>query len=310
METLYKPEGNMLGQDEIREIASDPKLLEKARVTGRILEGRAVICDSDHNLIVDFGGLRGIIPREEAAIGISDGTVRDIAIITRVNKPVCFKVTEIVRRPDNENCLYLSRKAAQEECRRHLFENAEIGDIVDARITHMEPFGAFADVGCGMIALLSIDNISVSRISHPSDRFSIGQYIKAVISDIDRENGRICLTHKELLGTWEENAASFSAGQTVAGIIRSVEDYGVFVELAPNLAGLAEYREGLSVGQSAAVYIKSIIPEKMKIKLSVIDAFKNDYVDRSLKYFITSGHLSKWTYSPKGCDKIIETVFS
>lgn len=310
METLYKPEGNMLGQDEIREIASDPKLLEKARVTGRILEGRAVICDSDHNLIVDFGGLRGIIPREEAAIGISDGTVRDIAIITRVNKPVCFKVTEIVRRPDNENCLYLSRKAAQEECRRHLFENAEIGDIVDARITHMEPFGAFADVGCGMIALLSIDNISVSRISHPSDRFSIGQYIKAVISDIDRANGRICLTHKELLGTWEENAASFSAGQTVAGIIRSVEDYGVFVELAPNLAGLAEYREGLSVGQSAAVYIKSIIPEKMKIKLSVIDAFKNDYVDRSLKYFITSGHLSKWTYSPKGCDKIIETVFS
>ena len=310
METLYKPEGNMLGQDEIREIASDPKLLEKARVTGRILEGRAVICDSDHNLIVDFGGLRGIIPREEAAIGISDGTVRDIAIITRVNKPVCFKVTEIVKRPDNENCLYLSRKAAQEECRRHLFENAEIGDIVDARITHMEPFGAFADVGCGMIALLSIDNISVSRISHPSDRFSIGQYIKAVISDIDRENGRICLTHKELLGTWEENAASFSAGQTVAGIIRSVEDYGVFVELAPNLAGLAEYREGLSVGQSAAVYIKSIIPEKMKIKLSVIDAFKNDYVDRSLKYFITSGHLSKWTYSPKGCEKIIETVFS
>ncbi len=310
METLYKPEGNLLGQDEIREIASDPKLLEKARVTGRILEGRAVICDSDHNLIVDFGGLRGIIPREEAAIGISDGTVRDIAIITRVNKPVCFKVTEIVKRPDNENCLYLSRKAAQEECRRHLFENAEIGDIVDARITHMEPFGAFADVGCGMIALLSIDNISVSRISHPSDRFSIGQYIKAVISDIDRENGRICLTHKELLGTWEENAASFSAGQTVAGIIRSVEDYGVFVELAPNLAGLAEYREGLSVGQSAAVYIKSIIPEKMKIKLSVIDAFKNDYVDRSLKYFITSGHLSKWTYSPKGCDKIIETVFS
>ena len=310
METLYKPEGNLLGQDEIREIASDPKLLEKARVTGRILEGRAVICDSDHNLIVDFGGLRGIIPREEAAIGISDGTVRDIAIITRVNKPVCFKVTEIVKRPDNENCLYLSRKAAQEECRRHLFENAEIGDIVDARITHMEPFGAFADVGCGMIALLSIDNISVSRISHPSDRFSIGQYIKAVISDIDRENGRICLTHKELLGTWEENAAAFSAGQTVAGIIRSVEDYGVFVELAPNLAGLAEYREGLSVGQSAAVYIKSIIPEKMKIKLSVIDAFKNDYVDRSLKYFITSGHLSKWTYSPKGCDKIIETVFS
>ena len=310
METLYKPEGNMLGQDEIREIASDPKLLEKARVTGRILEGRAVICDSDHNLIVDFGGLRGIIPREEAAIGISDGTVRDIAIITRVNKPVCFKVTEIVKRPDNENCLYLSRKAAQEECRRHLFENAEIGDIVDARITHMEPFGAFADVGCGMIALLSIDNISVSRISHPSDRFSIGQYIKAVISDIDRENGRICLTHKELLGTWEENAASFSAGQTVAGIIRSVEDYGAFVELAPNLAGLAEMKEGIYPGQQASVYIKNIIPSRMKIKLIIIDTFDYSYQPAPPEYYFTGDHIDNFCYSPSSSEKIIETDFT
>ncbi len=308
METMYKPEGNLLKIDEIKEIASDPKQLERARLTGRILEGRAVVCDNEHNLIVDFGGIKGIIPREEAAIGIADGSVRDIAIITRVNKPVCFKVTDIVKRAD-ENCLYLSRKAAQEECRKHILENAKKGDIVEAKITHLEPFGAFADIGCGIIALISIDNISISRISHPSDRFTIGQHIYAVISDIDRANGRVCLSHKELLGTWEENSSQYSTGQTVAGIIRSVEDYGVFVELEPNLAGLAEYREGLTIGQSAAVYIKNIIPEKMKIKLSIIDAFKNEYVDRSCKYYITEGHLSKWTYSPISCEKRIETIF-
>lgn len=59
------------------------------------------------------------------------------------------------------------------------------------------------------------------------------------------EDGRICLSQRELLGTWEENASLFEQGETVAGIVRSVEDYGIFVELTPNLAGLAEFREGV-----------------------------------------------------------------
>ena len=117
------------------------------------------------------------------------------------------------------------------------------GDIVNARITHLETFGAFADIGCGIVSLLPIDMISVSRIDHPRERFSVGMDITAVIKAID--NGRISLTHKELLGTWEENAALFSPGETVAGIIRSVESYGAFVELTPNLAGLAEIKEGI-----------------------------------------------------------------
>ena len=79
------------------------------------------------------------------------------------------------------------------------------------------------------------------------------------------ENDKITLSHKELLGTWEENAAMFAPGQTVTGVIRSIEDYGIFVELTPNLAGLAEPRPDVFIGQQASVYIKSIIREKMKI---------------------------------------------
>ena len=84
---------------------------------------------------------------------------------------------------------------------------------------------------------------------------------------VDVENRRITLTHRELLGTWEENAALFAAGETVRGIVRSVEPYGVFIELAPNLSGLAENREGLTPGTPVSVYIKSILPQRMKIKL-------------------------------------------
>ena len=96
----------------------------------------------------------------------------------------------------------------------------------------MEPFGAFCDIGAGISALLPIDSISVSRIPHPNARFSTGQNIRAIVKSCD-ELGRITLSHRELLGTWEENSAAFKAGETVPGIVRSVEKYGIFVELTP-----------------------------------------------------------------------------
>jgi chorismate synthase len=94
--------------------------------------------------------------------------------------------------------------------------------------------------------------------------------IYAVVTSI--EDSRICLSQRELLGTWEENAALFAQGETVMGIVRSVEDYGIFVELTPNLAGLAEPREGVRVGQHAGVYIKNILAEKMKLKMAEVSA--------------------------------------
>ena len=304
-DVLFKPEGMLIGSFENKDYTSSLNMLCKAKNANKTLEARAVMCDSHHNLSVELGGIRAIIPREEAAIGINDGSVRDIAIISRVNKPVCFKILKI----DKDDGVILSRRAAQEECKANLLCTLKRGDIVDAVITHLEPFGAFADIGCGIVALITIDNISVSRISHPSDRFVSGQKIKAVIKDIDYNLGRFNLSHKELLGTWEENASKISAGQTVAGAIRSIENYGIFVELAPNLAGLAEYRDGLHIGQSAAVYIKSIIPEKMKVKLSIIDAFNNDFAPKNPEYFISGNNMNRWIYSPPQCPKIIETVF-
>ena len=69
------------------------------------------------------------------------------------------------------------------------------------------------------------------------------------------------------MGTWEENAEMFHSGETVNGVVRSIEPYGIFIELSPNLAGLAEPKPDVYVGQIASVYIKSINPDKMKIKL-------------------------------------------
>lgn len=287
--------------------AFTPSALAEAQSKQTVLESTVTMCDAEHNLIVDLGCMRGIIPREEGAIGISDGSTRDIALISRVGKPVSFVITDIKVDEFGRPCAYLSRKCAQELCKKYITGSKKTGDVINAKVTHLETFGAFCDIGCGNAALLPIDAISVSRISHPRDRFKVGDDIRVIIKSI-ADDGRITLSHKELLGTWEENAAMFSQGQTVTGVIRSVEDYGVFVELTPNLAGLAEPRPDVFIGQQASVYIKSIIREKMKIKLIIIDSFDSDYTP-PIKYFFSGDKLDEWDYSPNDCFKRISTRF-
>lgn len=302
----FYPEG-CLGSITERGKVFTPTILAEAQARQTVLEAVVTMCDSAHNLIVNLGCVKGVIPREEGAIGISDGSTRDIALISRVGKPVCFVITALKTDEDGKLYALLSRKKAQELCKKYLMTDRKIGDIIDAKVTHLESFGAFCDIGCGNIALLPIDAISVSRISHPSDRFSVGDSIRVIIKSI-AEDGKITLSHKELLGTWEENASLFSAGQTVTGVVRSIEDYGVFVELTPNLAGLAEPRQDVKIGQKASVYIKSIIREKMKIKLIIIDSFNATY-SPEIRYFYTGEALKEWDYSPDDCCKRISTKF-
>lgn len=305
----FFPEGRILETNENKNFQRSPSALSEAMNQGVILESKAVMCDSNHNLIIDFGFMKGVIPREEGAIGIREGTVRDIALLSKVNYPVCFLVKDFVRNEQGQITAMLSRREAQELCLKQYINPLRIGDVINVKITHIDPFGVFADIGCGLPALLPIDSISVSRISHPSERFCNGMTVKAVIKA--KENGRITLTHKELLGTWIENAAQFSAGETVSGIVRSVESYGIFVELTPNLAGLAEIKKGVEPGQQASVFIKSILSNRMKIKLIIINTLPAEKrVPELPKYYCKENHIDTFIYSPPESEKVIQTVFT
>ncbi len=286
----FRPEGNLINTAVNKNALSSLQGLKEAMAKGTVLEGRAALCDKEHNLHIDLGIMKGIIPRNEGAIGIEEGYVRDIALISRVGKNVCFIIEDIKRNQDGRLYALLSRRKAQKKAREEYSDSLIRGDVIDVRVTHMESFGAFCDIGAGLTALLPIEAISVSRIPHPSARFFTGQNIKCIVTGRD-DRGRITLSHKELLGTWEENAALFRIGETVPGIIRSVEDYGVFIELSPNLAGLAEYNPDVKEGMSAAVYIKNIIPERRKIKLIIVDYSEEKHTPSEIKYFFTGEHM-------------------
>jgi small subunit ribosomal protein S1 len=305
----YCYEGKRLKTDRNRYYIQNAETLSEAMDSGIILERISYLCDHDRHLHVKVGDFDGIIPHNECVYTAKGLPEKDIAIISRVGKPVCFKIIGIERNEFGTPRAILSRRDAQRDCMREKISKLNTGDVIEARITRLDPFGAFCDIGCGIISLLPIDCMSVSRISHPRDRFRNGQIIKAVVKNTSDEFGRITLTHRELLGTWEENASLFNVGETVPGIVRSVEKYGIFVELSPNLAGLAEFSNGIEPGSHASVYIKSIIPSKMKIKLIIVDSFDADYPVEMPKYFIKDGHLDSWVYSPYESDKVIESVF-
>lgn len=307
---LYLPEGRLLDTAENMTACSSKAELLRAMESRRVLEGTALCCTPEHDLTVALGPFTGLIPRAETALGIAEGNTRDIAILSRVGKPISF-IVDSLEEADGQFRPLLSRKKAQQAALERLLAELVPGMVIPASVTHLEHFGAFVDIGCGVPSMIGIENISVSRIPHPDRHFTVGQEIFAAVLGVDQAMGRVLLTHKELLGTWAENAARFQPGMTVSGVIRGVKDYGAFVELTPNLSGLAELKGDLREGDRVSVYIKAISPDRMKIKLLVIDKLPAEPIPASLHYFVTGGRLTRWRYAPEDCAKAAgETVFT
>lgn len=290
----FLPEGQYFEEKQV----FTPEILLEAMETGRILAAIPHRCDTEHHLHFRLGGLHGVMPRDECAAGIREGRTKEIAILTRVGRPTCFVVEGL----EGENGALrprLSRRIPQERCLRWL-NSLPLGTILPAVVTHLEPFGAFVDVGCGIPSLISLDRISFSRIPHPSSRFRVGDAIYVVLQERIPEQNRIIVSHKELMGTWEQNAVRFQSGEVVTGTVRGVMEYGLFVELTPNLPALAEPMEGIRCGDRVTVLIKSLLMEKEKIKLIVLGKAEEHPDILPPEYFQTEGVLQDWSYHRQG----------
>ena len=162
----YLPEGSYMVQPAVRQAFSTLGALRQAQDEGRILEAVAQRCTATHDLLFDLGIAQGILPRVSCALGIEQGDTREIAILSRVGKPTCFVFTDIDESTDPPTA-WLSRTIVQQKAQDRMLDSLRPGDVIPARVTHLEPFGAFVDAGCGVPSLIGIENLSVSRICHP-----------------------------------------------------------------------------------------------------------------------------------------------
>lgn len=250
-----------------------PEGWEKDNFTGNrnIFQGMVEKCDEDYNLHIKMNdGMSGIIPREEVeALNLDENGLPKINLCTgKVHKYVQFKIKE----KDGDNYI-LSRKDVQEEVLNSVKSDLEEGQVVNGIVKNITPYGAFVDIGGGIVGLVHIEDLSVARIKTPYERIKIGQKLNIVVKSVDRDLGRINLSYKERFGSWEENANNFKVGMKTKGIIRETEKNknGIFIELTPNLVGMAEYKEGLNYGEKIDVAIKKIDYDKKKIKLIILN---------------------------------------
>ena len=259
MNTLkFEPEG---WENEITKL--DRSNWKSYKESNEILQGLVSKCDDNYNLYIKFeDGLVGKIPRSEieAIKTENDGLPKTNLCSGKVHKFVQFKIKDI----ENDE-LILSRKEVQKEAINWIKNDLEIGQKVDGIVKNIKPYGAFIEIGGGIVGLVHIEDLSVARIK-------IGQTLEIVVKSINREQGKVILSYKEILGSWEENASKFTVGTKVKGKVRETEKNknGIFIELTPNLVGMAEYEDGLEYGQDIDVYIKKIDYDKKKVKLLIV----------------------------------------
>lgn len=155
---------------------------------------------------------------------------------------------------------------------KKVISNLKPGMVIDGKVKNIKPYGAFIQIENGVTGFLRIDDISVSRIKNPNERLKIGQNVKIMVKSIEEDKNRVNFTYKELLGNWEENINKYTEKSFTKGIVKGSDKFknGLFIELTPNLVGMAEYQEGYEYGQEVNVFIKKILKDKKKVKLDII----------------------------------------
>lgn len=275
-----------------------------------ILEAKVIRCDSENNLILDIGkNIIGIIPFDELEYHPDNSPIKVASATSKLNRHVKYTPID-VRQEDGVFVVNCSRKQVQKICYENYISKLTPGDVIDAYVLKIMKYGIFCDIGCGIVALLPTNNISVTHIVNSTIELKGISTLKVVVKSID-ENYRVELTHKELLGTWLEESSEFSENDVIYGTVLSVEEYGVFIRLSQNLSGLADVTElELKPGDLVSARIQTIHNKNMKIKLTIIEKVGTSE-DKSMrfKYKITDNHIKDWVYSTPTAKKQIESHF-
>ncbi len=243
---------------------------EEAVITGKII--RRI----KGGMIVDLGAVQAFLP----------GSQLDVRPITDfdvyVDKEIDLRIVKLNEARKN---IVVSHKMILEESlveqRAALFEEIEIGSIMEGRVKNITDFGVFVDLG-GIDGLLHITDLSWGRVNHPSEMINLNDDITVKVIEYDAERKRVSLGLKQLTPhPWEEVDIKYPIGATVKGTIVSLTNYGAFIEIEPGVEGLIHVSEiswtrhiknpseEYSMGDKVEAKVISIDSNERKISLGV-----------------------------------------
>ena len=249
---------------------------------GELVEG-TVVSTNKGGVEVEVGKARAFCPISQ----LSDRYVEDSSVY--VGRKLRFLVTEV--KQGRRGSLVVSRRAHLEKKKEAEAEatraRLEIGAVLSGRVSALENFGAFVDLG-GIEGLVHVSELSHERVGHPKDLLEIGQHVEVKVLDIDRDpkgRDRISLSRKALeRDPWLDAMDNWAEGTTAQGKVRRLESFGAFVELQPGVEGLVHIselgrgrrlnhpREVLETGQALGVRVLKLDTERQRISLQPLDA--------------------------------------
>ena len=199
----------------------------EARVTGSNMGG----------LLVDIDGVEAFVPLRHIS-EIRGGKEQAIAQLPAYEgRYLQFKVIEVDR---SRNWAILSKWTEQKD---RLLDKLQEGEIRSGRITGIEPFGVFVDLG-GADALAHISELSWGEVGDPNDLFELDQKMQVFVLHIDEESDRIRVSVKRAdSGPWQDATRSLEVGQCLPAVVEMTIDKGVFVRLFGPVEGYVKTAE-------------------------------------------------------------------
>ncbi|MBT3664599.1 30S ribosomal protein S1 [bacterium] len=275
LEYLEDSSGNTILSKEKADFMLKWQSLIKAYEEETVITGK-IIRRIKGGMIVDLGAVQAFLP----------GSQLDVRPITDfdvyVDKDIDLRIVKLNEARKN---IVVSHKMILEESlveqRAALFEEIEIGSIMEGRVKNITDFGVFVDLG-GIDGLLHITDLSWGRVNHPSEMINLNDDITVKVIEYDAERKRVSLGLKQLTPhPWEEVDIKYPIGVTVKGTIVSLTNYGAFIEIEPGVEGLIHVSEiswtrhiknpseEYSMGDKVEAKVISIDSHERKISLGV-----------------------------------------
>ena len=264
--------------------------IRKSHENDELVEGM-VVRRIKGGVVVDLLGVDAFLPGSQIAL-------RRIPNMDElIGQTFKFKIIKINKRRRN---IVISRRVIlegeREQKKEKLLQELEVGQTREGQVKNITDFGAFIDLG-GVDGLLHITDMSWGRVSHPSELVALGDKINVKILDLDFENGRISLGHKQLTPyPWENAAERYPVGSKVRGKVVSITNYGAFVELEKGIEGLVHISEMswtrhirhpskvVAIGDTVEAVVLSLNPEEEKISLGIKQMEADPWQTISQKY--------------------------
>lgn len=202
--------------------ALDPNLKE-----GDIIHGRVVV-------ITDYGAFVEVIPGVEGLIHVSEMSWTQHLRSAQEFLTVGQEVDAVVLMLDREDRkMSLGLKQLKPDPWETIEQRFPVGSNHEARVRNFTNYGVFVELDEGIDGLIHISDLSWTRkVKHPNEFVKVGQMIEVQVLEIDKENRRLSLGHKQVTeNPWDEFAKEFTIGSIHEGTVIRMNEKGATIAL-------------------------------------------------------------------------------